>query len=291
MQAIKQLREREISACSRAAEAQGAAALKSAIRLGDFWAAFGAQGMVALAWTLGGMNAARIRNELGRFPLLRISGEAASGKSLLLGYLSKLSGKDQFECRLAERITTAALSRTLATANGPIVFELENAGPDVPWDQLKPLFSSSAVALQRAAGSVIESFTFSGSVILVERLGTKVPVAIRARSVEATLQRPKLTPARRAAVDALNTMPTTMTTLFQAVATERRERIVQLVNERAMDYAHELETDGWTMGGNAMNYGQLLALLDALNELLGLSDSQLEAVRREIRFMSMDVPY
>src|SRR5690606_31661068 len=195
MQANKQPRESDINYHSVDAGAHDPVGLKSAIRLGAFWAAFGVQGIAALAWTLGAMSAVRIRNETGRFPLLRISGEAATGKQLLLGYLAKLSGKDQFDCHIAERITRAGMSRAIATASGPIVFEFESAGPDLPWDQLKPLFSGGEVALLRGAGNVVENFTFSGAVILVQQFGVQVPHSIQARSVEVMLRRPKLTPA------------------------------------------------------------------------------------------------
>ena len=62
-----------------------------------FHSVFADNGMLALAFWFGGLFAEQIRAELKSYPFLELTGEYASGKSTLLGFLWKLIGRDDYE--------------------------------------------------------------------------------------------------------------------------------------------------------------------------------------------------
>jgi len=90
--------------------------------LGHVWTAFGARGIVALAFWFGALFSEQIRATQKSFPFLEIVGEAGSGKSTLIEFLWKLFGRADYEGFDPSKASLAARARNFAQVAGlPVV--------------------------------------------------------------------------------------------------------------------------------------------------------------------------
>ena len=119
------------------------------------WTAFGAKGIVALAFWLGSLFAEQIRETQKSYPFLEIVGEAGSGKSTLIEFLWKLFGRSDYEGFDPSKSTTAARARNFAQVAGlPVVLiesDRETLGDEkshvksFDWDELKTAYNLSLI--------------------------------------------------------------------------------------------------------------------------------------------------
>jgi hypothetical protein len=96
--------------------------------LDDFRSAFGVKGLVALAWWAGAFFAEQLRalagaaNPYSSYPFLELSGIPGTGKTTLLVFLWKLSGRDNYEGIELDKANPAARWREFAKfGNLPLV--------------------------------------------------------------------------------------------------------------------------------------------------------------------------
>lgn len=90
--------------------------------LDDFKMAFSAKGLVSLAFWVGSFFAEQIRNRYGFYPFLEMSGEPGAGKSDILVFLWRLSGRDNYEGIEPTKASPVGRYRTFEQyANLPVV--------------------------------------------------------------------------------------------------------------------------------------------------------------------------
>lgn len=90
--------------------------------LDDFKAAFGIKGLAALAYWAGSFFAEHIRDRHASYPFLELSGEPGAGKSTILEFLWKLSGREGYEGIELSKASHAGRWRSLEQlANLPLV--------------------------------------------------------------------------------------------------------------------------------------------------------------------------
>lgn len=88
----------------------------------DFKQAFGVKGLAALAYWAGSFFAEQIRHKQASYPFLELSGEPGTGKSTLLEFLWKLSGRADYEGIELSKASHAGRWRSLEQlANLPLV--------------------------------------------------------------------------------------------------------------------------------------------------------------------------
>ncbi|TBU78189.1 hypothetical protein [Phytopseudomonas daroniae] len=245
-----------------------------------FITAFGAQGLVALAWWAGAYHAERIRNLQGTYPILQINGDAGSGKSTLVSNLWKLSGVTESELISPCSHTFGALLLRLAKAvNEPVVIDdVANPHESVrfDWDCLKQFYSSDNVL--RSGPS--ERVKFRGALVIV---GTG-PNILKTRSVEVQLERAAPVAERSAAVQAL----------YDLHITDLAEFLnkVQANAEMAGFCMGRADVLALTQSGlpltdrDARNHAQLLGMLDFIDVLFNVPAEALAAAERKVREMA-----
>jgi hypothetical protein len=250
--------------------------LKTAIRFENFWEAFGPRGVIALAWWMGARHAEAIREEQMSFPILHIEGAAASGKSTLQTYLWKLLGQDNFSECDPYRATRLGRLRTLAnTGNGVASFYCEpsHTDSDFDWDELRPLFNSGNALYCSTQG--VENITFSGAVMISSHFPPKWSEAFESRVARIRLMGCH-TADGRSNVTLLNSLTAEQGGGFCKALDQRAAQTVSTVNRLANAYAATLleQHPEQLSRRAAKNGGQLMALVDVLSLLLGLSDEQ-----------------
>lgn len=248
-----------------------------------FTTAFGAKGLVALAWWAGAYHAERIRNLQGTYPILQINGEPGSGKSTLVNNLWSLSGAPTWE-ELSPRTHTFSglLIQLTKAANEPVVInDVENPHESTlfDWDALKPHYSVGPV--RHTAGG--EPVHFRGALVIV---GTG-PNILKQRSVEVQLKRAEQAPERSAAVQALYDLH--LNELEGCLATVKAHQdMAVFCMGKAEALAFELadQVNAQLTIRDARNHAQLIALLDFLDTLFHVPAVALKAAKTAVREMA-----
>lgn len=268
--------------------------LKSAIRFNDFVAYFGARGVLAMAWWMGAVHAARIRQDHNSFPFLQIVGTAGSGKTLLLDYLQKLNGQTPYSHALSHA-TPAGRARTFASAGQRIVIceEQGELGQAIDWDELKPLFDSGSVLIRSAEGPS-EEVTFRGALVIAANQPLECSDAVKSRIVlidlsAADAHTPRIRP------EAIGNLSASEASAFGVAVAQYGDWVCGSLQAFLPAYKGQFTRKyGECLNARtALNCAQLICLIDLLCNLLAIpQDLQLETRKlvHDIAFLDT-IPY
>lgn len=159
----------------------------------NFFKVFHYNGLVCLAFFLGSLFAEQLREKLGFFPFLELTGEPGSGKSVLLEFCWKLLGRSEYEGFNPSKATFSARSRTFTqVANMPIVL-MEGDSMDgkdskkgrFDFNELKDLFNGRGIRATGAfnRGNDIEEPPFRGSILIEQNASVDAGEAVLTRIV------------------------------------------------------------------------------------------------------------
>ncbi|OLU22499.1 hypothetical protein BVH03_25090 [Pseudomonas sp. PA15(2017)] len=248
-----------------------------------FTTAFGAKGLVALAWWAGAYHAERIRNLQGTYPILQIHGDAGGGKSTLVSNLWKLSGVvERDHITLTNHSFGALIARLAMAVNEPVVIDdVGNASEPLQfdWDALKQLYTGNSV-VRRAVGEQVQ---FRGALVIV---GT-APCTFEQRSVAVQLKRPEHSGERSAAVQALHALQISDLAEFLTEVQEHKDMAVFCMGKAealAFELADQVHAELHIR--DARNHAQLIALLDFLDALFNVPAEALDAAKATVREMA-----
>lgn len=233
-----------------------------------FITAFGAPGLVALAWWAGAFHAQRIRELQATYPILQISGPAGSGKATLVANLWKLAGSSADESHSPSTCSFGALLAFLANAvNRPVVLEESGYGEEAfDWKALQECYDGGAI-VQRGGNQSPQGTTFRGALAFV---GSEIEV-LNNRIVNIHLVRQPRTEAHREAVQALYELQIDDFSEFLKAVQGNREQVAYRLGHVGA-YIHSLQEDtGPGLNSHtARNHAQLRALLDLLADLFAI---------------------
>lgn len=270
--------------------------LKSAIHFGDFYNLFGPSGVVAMAWWLGALHADRIRKEQGGFPFLQLNGQPGSGKGLLLDYLWKLSGDEYFTGCDPDHTSRAGRSRFMTNAGNKVTALVpthQQAAGD--WaDELKPLYDSSAEFLDHSRGG--EATKFQGAILIFTDAPLRCSEAVRSRMQSLFLQ-PFNAGKKFRSMEKLIELSADRAGAFTKVFQHHEDLILTvlqgMVPAQIGKYEAQFRED--LNLRYARNFAQVAALIDALCDLVGLSERQraeaLSRLHSTDYLMNNDVPF
>ncbi|WP_085656120.1 hypothetical protein [Pseudomonas sp. B11(2017)] len=250
--------------------------LKTAIRFENFWEAFGPSGVIALAWWMGARHAADIRKHQSSFPILHIEGPAGSGKTTLQTYLWKLLGQDDFTEYDPFHATRLGRPRALAHAGNGVVsfgYEVKSPQSDFDWDELLPLFNGGKALYRSAQG--VENISFSGAVMISSQAPMECSNAFQNRVVRVLLIGTHDAGTRND-VTLLNHLTAEQGSAFCKALDQESSQTVSTLTRLAPAYAASIldRYPEQLSRQAAKNGGQLMAMVDVLSLLLGLSEAQ-----------------
>jgi hypothetical protein len=247
-----------------------------------FWRAYGARGVVALAWWTGSLMSQQLRERQKSFPILAITGGAGVGKTSLVEFLQSLVGRPAFEGTDPSLATRAALSRVLyEPVNRPVVLVNCRGGRlrGVPTAELLAAYNGTETGEARAVvqqGRLSRTvrMQFKGGLAVVQDEPWFTTPALAARSVELVLCRANHTPDGRAAVTELDRLQQPKVSEFVAEVERRSDALVEL-HALCAPAAHEFFVKNMGLHERiAYNHAQLRALLDVLAQLLPITSEQ-----------------
>ena len=262
------------------------------------WLCFGTQGLIALAFWFGSLFAEQIRADFQSFPFLEVTGEAGAGKSTLLMFLWKLLGRPDEEGKDPSKMSKAGLRRWLSQVSGMPLVMLEvdrsdsagNAAKAFDWDEFKPMYNGGSLGVTgvKTAGNETHEPPFRGSLVISQNATVVASEAILTRIVRLHFVRPEVTNASRAAADNLNHLQANDVSHFLLMAVKAEQKVLEIFAERVKAHEQDLRSLKEIRFERIIkNHAQLMALVDALREVVPLTDSQHNAVQRELIAMAV----
>lgn len=255
------------------------------------WNAFGARGVVALAYWVGSLFAEQIRAEHKSFPFLEIVGEPGAGKTTLIQFLWKLFGRD-YEGFDPSKSTSAGRMRTFTqVSNLPIVLiesdrETKTGGQahvkSFDWDELKDAYNGNSIRTTgvKTGGNETYDPPFRASFVISQNNPVQASQAIMERICHMTFGTKGFTPLSFEAAKALERIDGDSVSGFLLEVLKHEAEITDLINDQAEPLARWImEQDGITKPRIAKNHGQLLAGVQALRLVVpDITDAHLAEV-------------
>ncbi|MDF0732345.1 hypothetical protein P0Y43_16665 [Pseudomonas entomophila] len=243
--------------------------------------AFGAPGLVALAWWAGAFHAQRIRELQETYPILQITGGAGVGKSTLVANLWKLAGSSESEIRSASTCGMGALLAFMARAvNRPVVLEECDRADQFDWNLLKHCYDGKPIAY-RGMGQPLGRMVFQGALAYV---GGEFEV-LNPRVVNIHLERQPTGEGAREAVQALYELQLKDLAQFLNTVRDNREQVIYRLGH-VEAYTDDLQAESGMKRAAARNHAQLRALLNLLGDLFCIPDCPLTKAQVLVREMA-----
>ncbi|MNK84980.1 hypothetical protein D3C87_1048480 [compost metagenome] len=269
--------------------------------LQHLWTAFGAKGIVTLAFWLGSLFAEQIRERQKSYPFLEVVGEAGSGKSTLIEFLWKLFGRNDYEGFDPSKSTAAARARNFAQVAGlPVVLiesdrerlsEEKSHVKSFDWDELKTAYNGRSIRSRGVANGGNETYEppFRGCIVISQNNDVNASEAILSRIVHINIDRAGQNARTLASAVALETMPISAVSGFILAATRREGILMQTILARYQHYHDLIQGRGDVKMSRIMKcHAQLMAMIEALRHVVTLSDEQYEEAIRFIGDMAAE---
>ena len=260
------------------------------------WQCFGAKGLVALAFWFGSLFAEQIRQVQKSYPFLELVGEAGAGKSTLIEFMWKLFGRRDYEGFDPSKSTAAARARNFAqVSNLPVVLIESDRDDDAKkrfdWDELKTAYNGRSVRATgvKNSGNETREPPFRATVVISQNAKVEASEAIMQRICHITVDRSAHTAQTRAAALKLEQMSVDAVSHFLLLATRAESTVMETILARAPQHEQALlDLPDVKITRIAKNHGQLLAVFDALSQVITLADEQKAAVLQEVQAMAAE---
>ncbi|MCC5811345.1 MAG: toprim domain-containing protein [Ectothiorhodospiraceae bacterium] len=241
------------------------------------WHAYGARGVVALAFWLGSLFAEQIRQQHKSYPFLEIIGEAGAGKSTLIEFLWKLLGRSDYEGFDPSKATMAARARNFAqVSNLPVVLIESDRDQDTAkqrqfdWDELKTAYNGRSVRARghKNTGNDTYEPPFRGAIVISQNAPVNASDAILQRIVHLHFTREHQSPETKQTAELLERMPMEQVSGFALAATTRERALLEVIRSRMPIYETALaDMPEIRVHRIAKNHAQMMALIDCLGPL------------------------
>ena len=246
----------------------------------DWWPKFnrvrGDYGTVVMAWWLGTYFAEQIRGIDRSFPFFELVGQAGAGKSRLLEFLWRLSGREDYEGFDPSKATSVAIYREFAQVSNIPIALIEGDRNDedgkksyskFEWDQLKDAFNGRSIRSRGVKNNGNDTYSppFRAAIMISQNEPIQASEAMLTRLLHIRLTREGQTLEGKHIVDELDRIPLEITSQFMAKAIRNEEAILQTYKEKVRIYETFYHSAGITHTRIALNHAQIAAMVDCLH--------------------------
>lgn len=237
-----------------------------------YWRTRGAKGIVVLAWWMGSYFAEQIRALDNSYPFLEIVGQPGAGKSHLIEFLWKLSGRLDYEGFNPNKSTAVGMWRNFAqVSNLPIALiegDKEDDGDKqrFDWDILKDAFNGRPIRTRGNKNNGNDTYEppFRGTILISQNSTIQATEAILTRTLHTMFDRSGHTMETKAIADELHRIPIEVTSTFMAHCIRNETNILDTYISKVREYEAGYHAKGITHTRIALCHAQLAALVDAL---------------------------
>lgn len=259
----------------------------------------GDYGTIVLAWWLGSYFAEQIRAIDRSFPFFELVGQAGAGKSRLLEFCWKLSGREDYEGFDPSKSTKVAVFRNFAqVANLPVTLiegdrNDENGNSKYQtfeWDSLKDAFNGRSIRSKGVKNNGNDTYSppFRASIMISQNEEIKTSEAMLTRIIHVKLTRDGQTLATKQIVDELDRLPLEITSRFMAHALRNEQAILATYQQKVREYEVLFHQNHITHTRIALNHAQICALVDCLKQhIFGNLMTQIQADSAKNTLMHM----
>ena len=246
----------------------------------DWWPKFnkvrGDYGTVVMAWWLGTYFAEQIRGIDRSFPFFELVGQAGAGKSRLLEFLWRLSGREDYEGFDPSKATSVAIYREFAQVSNMPIALIEGDRNDedgkksyskFEWDQLKDAFNGRSIRSRGVKNNGNDTYSppFRAAIMISQNEPIQASEAMLTRLLHIRLTREGQTLEGKYIVDELDRIPLEVTSQFMVKAIRNEEAILQTYKEKVRIYEAFYHSAGITHTRIALNHAQVAAMVDCLH--------------------------
>lgn len=263
------------------------------------WTAFGAKGFVALSFWFGSFFAEQIRDKQKSYPFLEIVGEPGSGKSTLIEFMWKLSGRRDYEGFDPSKSTLAARARNFAqVSNMPVVLIEGDRGQEgkdskkggFDWDELKTAYNGRSVRARGLRNSGNETYEppFRGAIVIAQNAEVNASEAVLQRIIHLYTDRSSQNTRTKAAAEELERIPTEYVSGFILKAAMAERDVMSCFESKFITYEKQLTEHPELRNVRIIkNHAQLMALVDCLAIVADINTEQQEETRAELVNMAI----
>mgnify|MGYP003393149182 CR=1 FL=1 len=257
----------------------------------DFWPdytkAFGLKGIVAFAWFVGTLVSVQIRDKHSSYPFLQLIGEKSSGKSALMNFLFKLTGRanDNFNPNVS---TVSGRYREFSKySNLPVVVnEVDNENEDNAryhvkkflWDEQKDLYEGhlGRITGNKSNDNSTRKPMFRGAFAATQNIDIRASEAMLARFVYLNMDKSHHSEAGYHAAARLRDLDITEVSGFLLKATSKASQLLDEYANLYPKYRKELMAmKGVEEPKVITNYAQMMSLCDCLKLLVPIDQAQI----------------
>ena len=278
----------------------------------DFYSLQGEKGLILLAWWTGTYFAEQIRAINSSYPFFEFVGQAGSGKSTLIEFLWKLSGREAYEGFDPNKSTNVAIYRNFAqTSNMPIVL-IEGDRNDQPgsqkakfsWDELKDAYNGRAIRSKglKTAGNETYEPPFRAAVMISQNTPIQASEAVLSRTLHISVDTKNHSLEKKHIATRLTQMSLEDACAYMTFCLKNEEKILKTYAEKHKEIEIEFHQKGITNTRIALCHAQVAAMIDAIAEhvfkdamdLSDICDAKRyleEMARRRIEEIGADHPF
>ncbi len=241
----------------------------------DFHTVRGDYGTIIMAWWLGSYFAEQIRGIDRSYPFFELVGQAGAGKSRLLEFLWRLSGREDYEGFDPSKSTKVGVYRNFAqVANLPVALiegdrndeDGKKSYASFEWDSLKDSFNGRGIRSMGVKNNGNDTYTppFRASIMISQNEPIQASEAMLTRLLHIRLTREGQTLQTKELVDKLDRLPIELTSRFMVHALKKEQVILQTYQQKVKQYEQAYHNRGLTHTRIALNHAQIEALIDCL---------------------------
>ncbi len=244
--------------------------------------AFGNNGLIACAFWMMSLFAEQVRHETKSLAFLEMTGLPGTGKSTLLEFLWKVTGRENYEGFDAPKATPAGFSRNMGkVSNMPVVLIESDRSDNLPhgrrfeWDELKSLYNGRSIRSRGVRNGGMETFEplFRGSIIIGQNDPVAASPAMMERIMHIGFDKANFSTATKEAAEKLERWPAETLSGFIIHALRREGDFLKIWRENYPRYNRELENQTGVHNIRLLrNHAQLAAALTAMRCILPISD-------------------
>ena len=245
--------------------------------------AFGMNGLITTAFWVMSLFAEQIRHETKSLGFLEMSGLPGTGKSTILEFLWKATGRENYEGFDPTKSTQAALARNLGkVSNLPVVLIEGDRNEGVPhskrfeWEELKGLYNGRMTHSRIIKNGGMETFEplFRGTIIIAQNDTVNASPPVLERIMGLHFDKSNFSTTTEQAARRLEQWPTEDVSGFVIHMLRQEVDFLKIWRESYIPHLHRLMA---ATGINNLrilhNHAHLAAALTAMRLILPISDS------------------